>query len=197
MGFLELDFRSWFSVRGIESLSPAIHGRCGVNSVGEVGIENLDGMDCKLARSCHSFFNAIRRFLWPTLTAGIDPLNMSIIRRLQKTDRFLHEGFPIAVERRGPLEPFGFQSHDFCEIVIVAGAKGVHTNGENSYRVSVGDTFVIGGDRPHDYLNMDPLSLINVLFDASALSMTMSHLPRSPVITHSSRLSLLGENVTY
>jgi AraC-like DNA-binding protein len=103
-----------------------------------------------------------------------------MIRKLKKQDWFHRDGFPIVVERRDPQEPFGLHSHEFSEIVIITGGKGLHITGEDSYELSAGDTFVIGGDRPHDYLNMDQLRLINVLLDVNELPMMLSDLPSLP-----------------
>ncbi|WP_315861427.1 helix-turn-helix domain-containing protein [Stieleria tagensis] len=98
------------------------------------------------------------------------------MRKLRKQDWFHEDGFPIVVERRDPQQPFGLHSHEFSEIVIITGGKGVHLTGEDSYELVTGDTFVIGGERPHDYLNMDRLRLINVMFDANELPMNFSDL---------------------
>jgi AraC family L-rhamnose operon transcriptional activator RhaR/AraC family L-rhamnose operon regulatory protein RhaS len=95
---------------------------------------------------------------------------------LKKQDWFHTDGFPIVVERRNPQEPFGLHCHEFSEIVIITGGAGVHITGEDSYELETGDTFVIGGDRPHDYLNMDQLSLINILFDPTELPMSVGDL---------------------
>lgn len=95
---------------------------------------------------------------------------------LKKQDWFHADGFPIVVERRDPQEPFGLHCHEFSEIVIITGGAGVHITGEDSYELKPGDTFVIGGDRPHDYLNMDQLSLINILFDPVELPMSLGDL---------------------
>lgn len=99
---------------------------------------------------------------------------------LKKKDWFHPDGFPIVVVRRDPQEPFGLHSHEFSEIVIITGGKGVHITGEDTYDLSAGDTFVIGGARPHDYLNMNQLRLINVLFDANDLPMSLSDLQSLP-----------------
>ena len=102
------------------------------------------------------------------------------IQVLEKHDWFHEDGFPIAIERRDPQEPFGLHTHEFSEIVIITGGKGVHITGEDSYELATGDTFVIGGTRPHDYLNMEQLSLINILFDANDLPMSFSDLQSLP-----------------
>ena len=99
-----------------------------------------------------------------------------MIRTLKKEDWFHADGFPIAVERRDPQEPFGLQAHEFSEIVIITGGSGLHVTGEDSWELTTGDTFVIGGSRPHDYLNMENLRLINVLFDQDDLSLPLKDL---------------------
>ncbi|MEM6691819.1 MAG: helix-turn-helix domain-containing protein [Planctomycetota bacterium] len=98
------------------------------------------------------------------------------VKVLKKQDWFHDDGFPVVVERRDPQEPFGLHCHEFSEIVIITGGAGVHITGEDSYELQMGDTFVIGGDRPHDYLNMDQLSLINILFDPTELPMSLGDL---------------------
>ncbi|MEL6105594.1 MAG: helix-turn-helix domain-containing protein [Planctomycetota bacterium] len=95
---------------------------------------------------------------------------------LKKQDWFHSDGFPVVVERRDPQEPFGLHCHEFSEIVIITGGTGVHITGEDRYELQTGDTFVIGGDRPHDYLNMNQLSLINILFDPNELPMNVGDL---------------------
>jgi AraC-like DNA-binding protein len=98
------------------------------------------------------------------------------MQRLSKADWFHEDGFPVVIERRDPQEPFGLHCHEFSEIVIITGGTGSHITGEESYPLRAGDTFVIGGDRPHDYVNIDGLSLINVLFDPNDLPLAMADL---------------------
>ena len=102
------------------------------------------------------------------------------MRVLKKQDWFHQDGFPIVVERREPQEPFGLHCHEFSEIVIITGGSGVHITGQDQYELQTGDTFVISGDRPHDYLNMDQLRLINILFDPDALPMSLGDLQSLP-----------------
>lgn len=101
-------------------------------------------------------------------------------RKLRKQDWFHDDGFPIVVERRDPQEPFGLHCHEFAEIVIITGGQGLHITGEDNYELAAGDTFVIGGDRPHDYLNMDKLSLVNILFEPADLPMSIGDLQTLP-----------------
>ncbi len=103
-----------------------------------------------------------------------------MIRTLKKNDWFHSDGFPIAVERRDPQEPFGLHAHEFMEIVLITGGQGLHVTGEDSWQLSAGDVFAIGGSRPHDYLNMDRLRLINLLFDQNELPLELMDLPSLP-----------------
>ncbi len=100
-----------------------------------------------------------------------------MILTLKKDDWFHTDGFPIAVERRNPQEPFGLHAHEFSELVIITGGRGLHVTGEDSWQLGAGDVFVIGGSRPHDYLNMKNLRLINVLFDLREISFELMDLP--------------------
>lgn len=103
-----------------------------------------------------------------------------MVRTLRKEDWFHADGFPLAIERRDPQEPFGLHSHEFSEIVIITGGSGLHITGEDSWQLALGDVFAIGGSRPHDYLNIDNLRLINILFDQDKLSLEKMDLPSLP-----------------
>lgn len=90
---------------------------------------------------------------------------------LKLKDWFHPDGFPIAVERRDPQEPFGLHAHEFAEIVIITAGRGVHVTGEESYPLGAGDVFVIGGSRQHDYHSMEKLCLVNILFQPGKLNL--------------------------
>ena len=104
----------------------------------------------------------------------------AVLVTLKKEDWFHDDGFPIAVERRDPQLPFGLHAHEFSELVIVTGGQGLHVTGEDSWQLAAGDVFAIGGSRPHDYLNMDRLQLINVLFDSEQLMLDLLDLSSLP-----------------
>ncbi|EMI54497.1 helix-turn-helix domain-containing protein [Rhodopirellula sallentina] len=102
------------------------------------------------------------------------------IRVLRKNQFFHTDGFPIVVTRRDPQEPFGLHAHEFWEIVIITGGKGRHVTGVDSYELSAGDAFVIGGARPHDYQDLEELRLINILFDNDELPWDLGDLSEMP-----------------
>jgi AraC-like DNA-binding protein len=98
--------------------------------------------------------------------------------RTLKTHEWFHtDGFPIAVERRDPQEPFGLHAHEFSELVIITGGTGMHVTGHESWPLVTGDVFVISGARPHNYRQMDHLRLINVLFQPEKLRLELADLP--------------------
>ena len=90
---------------------------------------------------------------------------------LKRKDWFQPDGFPIAVERRDPQEPFGLHAHEFAEIVIITSGRGLHVTGKESYPLNLGDVFVIGGSRQHDYHSMERLCLVNILFQPGKLNL--------------------------
>ena len=84
---------------------------------------------------------------------------------------------PLSVERREPQPAFPPHKHEFSEIVIVTGGSGLHVTGRESWQLSPGDVFVIGGSRVHEYRELKKLSLINLLFDPEKLRMQLGDLP--------------------
>lgn len=92
--------------------------------------------------------------------------------RILKREEWFHaDGFPIAVERRDPQQPFGLHAHEFAEIVIVTAGHGVHMTDKKAYQLNAGDAFVIGGLRQHDYHSMQHLCLLNILFQPDKLTL--------------------------
>ena len=85
-------------------------------------------------------------------------------RTLHAKDWFHADGFPLAVERREPQEPFDLHVHDFSELVVVTGGQGMHKIENEAWPLSAGDVFVVKGDEAHEYCELDELNLINVLY---------------------------------
>src|ERR1039458_6073046 len=98
------------------------------------------------------------------------PLAMSPLI-LKRKDWFHPDGFPIAVQRRDPQEPFGLHAHEFTEIVIITAGRGEHVTGKESYPLNAGDAFVIGGSRYNDYHSVEQLCLVNILFQPEKLGL--------------------------
>ncbi len=86
------------------------------------------------------------------------------VRTLRTQDWFHPDGYPIAVERRDPQPPFGPHAHEFRELVIITGGRGLHVTAGESWPLAAGDVFVISGSRPHHFRAMESLCLINILY---------------------------------
>ena len=100
--------------------------------------------------------------------------------KLRTSDWFHPDGFPLAVERRDPQEPFGPHTHEFSELVIVTGGRALHVTGRESWPIGTGDVFVIGGPRAHEYRDVEALRLINILFRPETLRLELWDLPTLP-----------------
>lgn len=98
-------------------------------------------------------------------------------RLLKTPDWFHRDGFPIAVERRDPQEPFGLHAHEFSELVIIVSGSGWHVTGRESWPLTAGDVFVISGQRPHNYRQMDQLCLVNIMFQPARMHLELADLP--------------------
>jgi len=101
-------------------------------------------------------------------------------RTLRAKDWFHPDGFPLAVERREPQEPFGLHGHDFSEIVVVTGGRGTHRIGREAWPLSAGDVFVVKGREAHEYPDPQELSLINVLYRPERLKWELGDLVQLP-----------------
>jgi len=101
-------------------------------------------------------------------------------RKLLAKDWFHTDGFPLAVERREPQEPFGLHGHDFSEIVVVTGGRGTHRIGSVTWPLSTGDAFVVKGRDAHEYADPQNLSLINVLYRPERLKWDLRDLSALP-----------------
>lgn len=103
-----------------------------------------------------------------------------MFRTLRNVDWFTPDRFAIRIERREPQETFPPHKHEFSEIVIVTGGKGLHVVGGESWPVAAGDVFVVGAGRGHEYRDLDRLKLINVLFQPEKLGMPLADIAQVP-----------------
>ena len=53
--------------------------------------------------------------------------------------------FPIAMDRFTAHAPWEIHTHDYSELVVILGGRGVHVIDGRSYAMSAGDVFVVGG----------------------------------------------------
>ncbi|RRJ94472.1 helix-turn-helix domain-containing protein [Opitutaceae bacterium TAV4] len=105
-------------------------------------------------------------------------------------DYFGADGFPVTV-RRVATQADGGESHphdvteiehwhDFCELAMVTGGRGVHVLEGESFHVSTGDVFVLQGRQVHCFRERQGLALINVMYDPERLPLPLGLLRRLP-----------------
>ena len=103
------------------------------------------------------------------------------MKRVLKIDEWFHpDGFPISIERREPQEAFESHAHEFAELVVVTGGKGLHVTGGDTWELTAGDVFVIAGPHEHEYQDLRELRLVNILYQPNQLKMRLLDLPAAP-----------------
>lgn len=77
----------------------------------------------------------------------------------------LVKDFLITVARRDPQPEYPRHTHEFSELLIITKGHGSQLIDDLEFPVSVGDVFVISGKHEHEFINMENLALVNVMFD--------------------------------
>lgn len=98
------------------------------------------------------------------------------------------EDIPVAVQRvlaaDAPSHPHDFTTiphrHDFAELVIVASGSGIQVIDRESYAVSAGDVFLIGGETAHHFVKRGAFALVNVQFSGDRLPLPVNWLRNLP-----------------
>ncbi|MEH6584577.1 MAG: AraC family transcriptional regulator, partial [Halioglobus sp.] len=76
------------------------------------------------------------------------------------------EGFRLHV---GPAvlndEDFFLHNHEFDELVIVRGGRGVHRTEQGDYPIAEGEVFVLHGHQVHGFHDADELEIVNIMYD--------------------------------
>ena len=60
---------------------------------------------------------------------------------------------------------FKMHSHEYSELVLVLGGRGIHLTEIEEYELETGDVFVISGDKKHGFRDAQGLNLCNIMFD--------------------------------
>ena len=102
------------------------------------------------------------------------------MKRLTGSAYFPDPSFPLACwidERHREME---LHTHDFHELVVILRGHGQHLAGDRVYDIQAGDVFLIRGEMAHGYVQTDPVSLANILFDPRRLRMPIDGLYDAP-----------------
>ena len=99
--------------------------------------------------------------------------------------RFADVGIPIRVRLlSGSGAPAGIggrdHSHDFTELLVFHGGRGIHRVEEHDYPVTAGDIFVVTGDQTHAIVGRDDLQHTEVHFSPARLRLPGAQLRKLP-----------------
>ncbi|WP_269538011.1 helix-turn-helix domain-containing protein [Cerasicoccus fimbriatus] len=81
-----------------------------------------------------------------------------------KADTYYSRNAAIGIFRMPDQNTIPEHEHEFVEIALVIGGKGVHVTGQYRHNIGRGDVLVIRGQRSHFYEQTRKLSLINIMF---------------------------------
>jgi len=74
-------------------------------------------------------------------------------------ERHFTNGEPIFINKPQESSVPHLHAHDFLEIAYVVSGTGIHTIGQNEYKVSKGDLFIINHDIPHEFRSFEDMSM--------------------------------------
>ncbi|MDF1569184.1 MAG: helix-turn-helix domain-containing protein [Spirochaetaceae bacterium] len=86
------------------------------------------------------------------------------------TEKQIEEGFPFFFDWN-LISSGGFHehTHDFRELVIIAGGTGLHSAGGDTYPVIAGDIFVLNAGQRHGFIDCHDLEIYSLGFENSIL----------------------------
>ena len=89
---------------------------------------------------------------------------------------FKDSGMPLTIKREysGPLSFHPVHKHEFTELVIIISGNAVHQTENGLIPLKKGDVFVIHKGHTHGYIDIDRMTLINILFNAKRLPLPMA-----------------------
>jgi AraC-like DNA-binding protein len=64
-------------------------------------------------------------------------------------------------------------SHEFDELVMILGGRGVHFTGKEEHWICAGDVFVVDEKRAHCYRHTKDLRLVNIMFDRARMQLPL------------------------
>ena len=79
------------------------------------------------------------------------------------------DAFPFYIERATLHRDFQEHTHDYTEIVVVTEGESCHTMEGLRYRIGAGDVFVIRGNKPHGFSDVERLTLFTIMIMEDAL----------------------------
>ena len=92
--------------------------------------------------------------------------------QLKGNDYFTIENLPIHIQRTAheEAECVEYHSHDFTELTIVQEGRGYHIIEDHKIPISAGNVFLIQKDTSHRFVEIEHLTVLNIIFDNSVIS---------------------------
>jgi len=103
------------------------------------------------------------------------------IHRMRSVEVFPDPTFRLRV-MRVPMHGSGPtpHAHEFEELVLITGGRGLHSIGAESYPIDAGEVFVVLRGMSHHYPETQGLSLINILYDPRRFRVARADLAALP-----------------
>lgn len=91
-----------------------------------------------------------------------------------------NESFPFFIQHGQHQEEFFLHDHkDFTELVIVLSGSATHNVNDESYPVSRGDVFVVGGDTAHNYTDISDFHIYNIMYQPEVVNFSQYDITKS------------------
>ncbi len=91
-----------------------------------------------------------------------------------------NESFPFFIQHGQHQQDFFLHDHeDFTELVIVLSGSATHVVNDESYPVSRGDVFVVGGDTVHNYIDTSDFHMYNIMYRPEAVGFSKYDITKS------------------
>ncbi len=87
---------------------------------------------------------------------------------------------PFSILRRNPQVNYPLHEHEFVELVVVTGGTGIHFTEKLSYKLEVGDVYIVNPGVRHGYKDVEDLTLINVLYNPESLTTHLADIGTMP-----------------
>ena len=104
------------------------------------------------------------------------------LRQLKSYDFYQMPDLPMHILRRAHEEEehVELHSHNFLELVIVQEGRGYHTIDDITYPISAGNIFHINLEQTHKFINIEHLTILNVMYDYCLLENNKCDLHKLP-----------------
>jgi len=106
------------------------------------------------------------------------------MKTIQGKEHFVSSHWPVFMQHRVRNGDVFSHSHDFMEIVFIAGGKGTHHSLHGAQSVGAGDVFILRPGAWHAYENCRALEVFNCAFGTELLGRDLNLLTHEPALNY-------------